>query len=194
MNKIFVIGNIGCGKSLFSSVLSTQLKASGYKSIILDLDDVGHNVLSSDAVFKLACREFGDFESREELASIVFESQDKINKLDSIVRPCIFDKMQSILKENLTKGYDFTIVEESAYNGPQDEFTACADYIIALIADFTTRLNRCLDRGMTEIDFRKRNDLQIEQDVLIKNADFIVDNNNELDDFENIIDDLIKKF
>lgn len=177
MKNIFVIGNIGSGKSAFVTLLSQALNQCNKNVNVLDLDKIGHEVLSDNNVKNLLLTKLGNFSNRQDLALIVFKDKQKLNELNNIVRPYIYKKMLNLLEIAKKDNFEYTIIEQSVYTGHNDIFAKNADYLISVVADFDIRMSRCLKRDMTKNDFEARNNVQIDTKIFLKNADCVITNN-----------------
>lgn len=181
MKKIFVIGKIGCGKSLFCKLLKSQLTKRKMHASVLDLDRLGHNVLQSNDVSYRVMQEFGTT-SRDELGKLVFDNPSKLEQLVKILHPYIY---KACILELLNMGNlntDMAIVEQTAFDGSDDQFIKLADKVIYLDVDENIRKERCLDRGMTQKNFDARNLAQLDPKEYIKVADNIIQNNTTEED------------
>lgn len=162
--KIFVIGNIGSGKSTAAKMLAKKLN---FKYI--NLDELGHQVIEED--HQLIADNFGEFKNREELAMLVFNKTAELNK---ITHPLIYKKMQEELTQNC-------IVEETVYD---KEFISNADIVLCVNASFDVRKNRA-----TNVNFERINAVQ-PQDLKTK-ADYAIENDSNFDKLEESVDEFI---
>ena len=100
---IGIVGGIGSGKSTVANAFANLGCA------VIDADKIGHNVLGIDTVIADLVDQFGDSIledtnslnpqiSRKTLGSIVFDNNDKLEILNSIVRPKITDLMMHELE------------------------------------------------------------------------------------------------
>jgi len=108
-----ITGPTGSGKSTVTSYISSLFE----KSLIVDIDRVGHEVLTlsfvieklSDLFGKDILDEKGNI-SRSALAKIVFRNNDNLEKLNKTVHPEIFKKTERIIKEK-KNFYDIIILD-----------------------------------------------------------------------------------
>ena len=92
--KIGIAGPAGSGKSTVAKLLNNYLHFK-----ILSLDKIGHECLekNKDKITKIFNLKNFD---RKELGKIVFNSKEKLEKLNSIVHPCIIEKVKKNLNNN----------------------------------------------------------------------------------------------
>ena len=179
MKKIFTIGNIGCGKSTFCKILEEELTKLGRAVAILDLDKIATGISKNAEIQKQIKAEFGEYETREDLARIVFKSKDALDKLNAITHPYIYEQMLTNFNNYEEMGTDYVIVEETAYQGENDRFARHADFLVCVICDEGLRQARCIEKGMHLMDFAQRTTLQPSQMSMMADADIIINNNND---------------
>ena len=179
MKKIFVIGAIGGGKTTFCKMLEEQLTEMGYAAVGIDLDVIALALSKNPKVQKQICEEFGEYDTREDLAKLVFHDIEALTRLNQITHPYIYEQMKKNLKNYEEMGTDFVVVEETAYSGKNDKFAAHADVLVCVICDDGLRQARCIEKGLPLVDFTQRNSLQVSQIAMMENADFIINNNND---------------
>ena len=179
MRKIFVIGNIGCGKSTFCKMLEEELTKLGRAVATINLDKIATGISKNAEIQEQIKAEFGEYETREDLARIVFKSKDALDKLNAIMHPIIYEQMLTNFNNYEEMGTDYVIVEESAYQGKNDRFARHADFLVCVICDEGLRQARCIEKGMHLVDFAQRTTLQISQMSMMADADIIINNNND---------------
>ena len=100
---IGLCGKSGSGKTTLAKTLIKQCK---HKVVHLDIDKVGHNVLTIKEVREELINNFGSSiisegtVNRKKLSSIVFESKDKMNILENITWKYMEIYIDNFLKEN----------------------------------------------------------------------------------------------
>ncbi|MGM0641350.1 MAG: dephospho-CoA kinase [Thermotogota bacterium] len=108
-----IVGKAGSGKSYVSNILKENFE----NSIIIDVDRVGHYVLTLFHVKKQLIEVFGkkildDKEEidRKELGKIVFKDQEKLEKLNKIVHSEIYKEIEKKVN-NYLKKYDIIALD-----------------------------------------------------------------------------------
>jgi len=111
---IGITGPAGSGKSTVSKIIKTIYKN---KASIIDVDRLGHEVLTYLFIKEKLKENFGDeiFDdnnniSRSKLGEIVFSNKEKLELLNQIVHPEILKKTEQIVKKISNKN-DIIIVD-----------------------------------------------------------------------------------
>ena len=175
---IGLTGSIGSGKS----TVSKYLLKKGY--IVIDSDLLSREVVQKGKpALKEIQAEFGKKViaadgtlDRKKLASIVFSSKKKKEKLERIVTDRVVKEIKKTLrqlkKENIaeTVFVDAPVLFECGADIP-------FDYIWVVVADDDVRAQRVMERdGCTYEEFLARTSAQLSQDDKMKRADRIIDN------------------
>ena len=186
MEKIFVIGGMGAGKSTARKALIDQ----GLECI--DLDEIGHEVLTWQVVITDLVEAFGEDILDEEgnvnrraLAKKAFESPADTRKLNSITMPRIEDAFTAKLRELEDAGCEAVVVEFSVFKNRSRSLADLADVIIAVLAPLETRIERAVASGFDEVDVRRRIAQQITDAERIERADVVFENVGTKEDLYN---------
>lgn len=170
MKNIFVIGNIGTGKSSFCKMLCENLNNIEKNTFYINLDIYGHKVLNDENVKSDLIKKFGKFDANKELANRAFKDKNTLNILNSITHPKIKKLfLIDLAKFKASNIYDFLIVEQTAVKERNDEFLQKADYCI------------CLTSNKTRSQTPNRINLQPSFDILKNYCDEVVCNDGTLD-------------
>ncbi len=103
---IGICGKSGSGKSTLASELIEEL---GPNIVHLDIDKIGHQVLSTKNVKNALVKAFGahiinnNIINRSELSDIVFSSKEKMQELTDITWPYMQEIIDNFLKKNSDK-------------------------------------------------------------------------------------------
>ena len=188
MKKLFIICGMGAGKSTARKALVDQ----GLPYI--DLDLVGHQVLSWDTVREELKETFGsdifDEEGtvdRRKLAARAFASPAETRKLNRITLPRIEELFSDRVDELERMGHKAVVVEQSVFKNRQGSLAYCADVVIAVIAPLDMRIQRAVASGFSEEDVRNRIARQITDADRIEAADVVFNNNGTPDELQNQI-------
>ncbi len=186
-NKIIVIGvtgGVGCGKSCVLDFLVEKYGAIVYKS-----DDIGHTVMEpgtnayKDIINYLGSEILNADQSinRKTLGSIVFEDEDKLQFLNSIIHPAVEEFIiNDIVREYTNQRHRLFVIEaalliESGYGNFCNE-------LWYIYADTDTRIKRLMNsRNYTKEKCLSIMNNQLSEEEFRSNCDFVVDNKNDFD-------------
>lgn len=157
---IGISGKSGSGKS----TLSTKLHEEYPNSIVINVDEVGHEVLTLPEVMESIKNTFGEdvtkegFVNRKTLGDIVFRSRHEMDKLTDIT----WKGMQSIIDKIIDENKDKIIIIDWLLLPHTKYFNMC-DLKILVDVPFEIRMERAMKRdGITEEKFRLRDSASIE--------------------------------
>lgn len=187
--KIAITGNIGSGKSVFSSFAEKR----GFS--VLKADDISKQILSNDTeVRKEIIKAFGEqsFKNNKPdvkyLAEKVFSDPAKLNKIESILHPRVIKSINDTI--DLIEDEKKIVFVEAAliYEANMEKMF---DYIVLITSNRELRLKRKLKNGISEEDFVKRESNQIAEEEKRKRADFAFVNDGSVDDLKSKFDLLL---
>lgn len=177
MEKIFIIGGMGAGKSTARKALVDQ----GLEYI--DLDQIGHEIHSWQVVKDDLVEAFGEdvldaegYVDRKTLARKAFKSPAETRKLNRITMPRIEDAFTTKLEELEAAGCEAVVVEYSIFKTRSMSVADTADIIIAVVAPLEVRIERAVASGFEEQDVRRRIAQQITDAERIERADVVFNN------------------
>ena len=192
MKIIVIIGGIGSGKSTVSKGFTRHGAA------FMDLDQVGHDVLLRPDVIVDMVAAFGtdilDADGavvRSALAAKAFATPQATAQLNEISHPRLIADAKERLAAFAAEGRPACVVEISPYDGPQGSFgvfTDMADATVAVVAPIELRVKRAVARGMDVADVRARMARQVSDEQRREWADYVIDNDADLDTLSARID------
>lgn len=164
MLKIAITGNIASGKS----TVEKFIEELGYK--VFDTDKIAHEILeNSEDIRNL----FGTLD-RKEIAKIVFNDNEKLKLLESIIHPKVKAKIEEIFD------LDLDIVFISVPQLFETGFNELFDKIIYITADENIRKERLMKRNsLSEEEALKRIKAQSESKKK-EFSDFTIENNGNI--------------
>ena len=183
MLRIGLTGGIGSGKSTVADLLASE----GF--LIVDADQVARDIVEpgQPALAELA-EAFGQdilkpdgTLDRAGLAAKAFVSEEQTALLNAITHPRIAEESARRLNEAEAQGakvavYDMPLLVEKGLDRKMD-------LVVVVDVDVEERVRRLVEkRGLTEDDVRRRIASQVPDDVRLKAADIVVDNNGTLED------------
>lgn len=191
-----ITGGIGSGKT----TAAKYIESLGYS--VIYTDDLAKFVMNNDNKVKSSLiNEFGEeiyFPNGElnskRLSDIVFdtfaEKNPKLTKLNKIVHPPTIEKMMNEIEYLLEKGEELIFVESALIYeaGLDDGF----DFVILIVADEEVRIQRTSARlKLSSEEIRKRDSQQISTEIKKGLADFVVENNGDIEQLHKSIDFVI---
>lgn len=181
MKIIGLTGGIASGKSTVSKYLiSKELDVIDADLISRDIYKVG------EIAYKMVVQEFGkeilndDLTiNRKKLGQIVFNNIQKLEKLNRITHPIIFEEIKKRIDEILKMNKKICIVD-AALLFESDWYKIC-DIKWLVYVDKKTQIKRLVERDkISEADAIKRIDAQMPLEQKLKLSDFIINNSGEI--------------
>ncbi len=181
--RIAVTGNIGSGKTAFTKFLADE----GYP--VIPADDLSKDILMNDPeVRNEIIREFGAQSyqgnkiNHKYLAEEVFSNKNKLKKINSILHPRVRTKIE-LLTEEYFRGSEIVFVEAALIF--ESKIEKMYDYIVLITADREIRMKRSIkSKKLSEIEFTKRENNQLPEDIKKQKADFVFTNDGSLRELE----------
>lgn len=175
MLRIGITGGIGSGKTMVCAIFAT-LGVSIYNS-----DERAKLVMTENNSLKKALKKaFGEdtyFENgqlnRKLLSALVFNDKEKLNTLNSIVHPVVFEDMIKWYAEHENHEY---VIQESAIMFESGSYKML-DKIILVFAEKEIRVERVIKRdSISRVEVEARMSKQMPEEEKIKLADYIIYN------------------
>lgn len=182
--KLAVTGGIGSGKTAFCGFL----KSEGIP--VINVDDVSKDLLENDTeIIKKITRVFGENSyldgkpNKKYLAEEVFSNSENVFKINSILHPKVIKKVD-ILADDLLRNNNVVAAEAALIYEANME--SRFDYVVLIKADKNIRMKRKIElENYSPEQFIKRNENQIPEEEKAECADFVFENNGNLDDLKN---------
>ena len=187
MLKVGITGNIGSGKTTVSKIFEILGVPVFYA------DDAAKKVMVEDPILIEALKkEFGNesyFENgllnRKHIASIVFNSETELAKLNALVHPAVFRAFDNWVTGIKNALY---VMKEAALLFESSSYKTC-DKTIMVSAPLELRINRVMQRdNLTRAEVEGRNERQFSEEKKIQLADFNIRN----DDTELVIPQVLE--
>lgn len=151
MIKVGITGGIGSGKSIVSKIFSLL------EIPIFDADSEAKKIMSNDAeLIQQLKNSFGTTVynsvnelNRAALADIIFNNEEALQKINSIVHPAVNKHFESWVNTNLFASY---IIKEAAILFESGSAEGL-DYIITVMAPEKIRFKRVMERDNVSLDY-----------------------------------------
>ena len=186
MLKIGLTGGIGSGKSEVSNFLQS------WGAYIFDADKESKNIINNNLeAQKEIIKEFGSDVidpnqtiNRQKLARIAFQDEFHQPTLNAIIHPYVFKKINnSFEKIKIENNHNCFVVDAALiYESGADTHM---DYVIVVSSLISHRTERVMSiNNITREDFLKRVSLQWPEEDKVNMADYIIQNNSDLESLE----------
>ena len=190
---IGITGSIGSGKTTVAKLFGRHW----YNRI--DADEIGHEIIKKNSVaYERIINEFGDEVldknrniDRKKLGDVVFNDNKKLKKLNSITHPIIIQNIKNQIKKIKQKCGSKTKIIIDAPLLLETKTKNLADKIIVVNCDkknILRRLSKKYSKGKIERILNQ----QMPLDEKLRYADFVIDNNKNLEYLEKQVNNIIK--
>jgi dephospho-CoA kinase len=175
MLKIGITGNIGGGKTTVSKIFEVLGIPVFYA------DDAAKKVMTEDAILIDALKKAFGAEAyfndgtlnRKHIASIVFNDDAQLSKLNSIVHPAVFRAFDGWTGQVKNAPY---VMKEAALLFESSSYKMC-DYSVMVTAPLELRIDRVMQRdGFSRAEIESRNAKQFSEEKKIQLADYVIRN------------------
>ncbi|MBO5479038.1 MAG: dephospho-CoA kinase [Clostridia bacterium] len=193
MKIIGVTGKSGAGKTTICKILKEK-----YNANIIDADEIARDLSKKGNKYLQAIANcFGEDIlnasgelQRKKLANIIYESEEKRNDLNNITFIYVVEEMKekiSGLKNEKLVVIDAPLLFESGLD-------KMCDFVIGVTASKAQKIERiCKRDNITEEIAQKRLEIQMEEDEIRKRADYVIENENDLQILEKEIEKIEDK-
>ena len=175
MLKIGITGNIGSGKTTVSKVFELLGTPVFYA------DDEAKKVMTTDGILigeiKSTFGEQAYFDNgelnRKHIASIVFNNEEELKKLNNLVHPAVFRAFSAWAENHKNTPY---VLKEAALLFESGSYKMC-DYNITVNAPLETRIQRVIQRdGLSRQEIERRELNQLPEEKKVQLADYVINN------------------
>lgn len=190
MKIIGLTGGIGSGKTTVAKMFEEK-GIPVYNSDVEAKSLMNTNKEVKEKIIRLLGEEsYANNElNRKYIAEQVFNNPKKINDLNKIVHPAVFEDFKKWTKLQTTS----MIIKEAAILFESGSFQDC-DQIISVIADEEIRIARTMKRdALTRNQVLERIDNQWKDEQRIEKSDFIIKNENGLDELQKQVDEIYNR-
>ena len=187
-------GQTGAGKSTVSQVfakngfavinadmIARAVVEKGTKCLDEISDFFGSGILNEDRTL-----------NRKSLAKIVFTDKSKLDSLNTIIYPYITGEILRQIKAHSLSGEKLILLDApTLFESRADDF---CEFIISVVASPEIRKKRIIERdGLTPEQADERMSSQLDADFFISHSDYIIENNDSIDNVSGISNEVSAK-
>lgn len=183
MKVLGITGGVGAGKSTILDYLNRR-----YHARIIEADKVGHFLMEpGQKVYYRIVETFGSgilkgdqTIDRQKLGRLVFEDQEKLMKLNSLVHPAVKGYIASEIERERKEGkVPFTAVEAALLI--EDHYDTICDELWYIYADEDVRRRRlAASRGYSSEKSDSIMKNQLPDEIFRESCQFVIDNSSEI--------------
>lgn len=176
---IGLLGGIGSGKSTVANILHDN----GCE--VINADRIAHRLLEQEYIERRIVNAFGPevissgIIDRRRLADFVFESQQNLDIINSIIHPEVLKKIDKLIGAYSRSNSIRAIVLDVPLLAEAGWIDKC-DKLIFVECNPEIRFQRAQKRGLSVDQIKKREKFQFSLDIKSKLAHYIVHNNSDL--------------
>jgi dephospho-CoA kinase len=192
MAKKIIIGVTGTFASGKTSVARMIMSMGAAGKV--DADEIGHELLSERSVIQRITDVFGkgaltgERIDRKKLGKIVFSDKKKLGFLNDIMHPLILGR----IKEEVDAVQGGAVVIDAPLL-IETKLHKLADIVVVVRTDDDIAEKRAILKGYTKKEIREVRSHQLALPEKLKEADFVIDNNGEIDKTKEGVTELWKK-
>ena len=184
MFVVGITGGIGCGKSQVSQVFREK------GALVLDADEVSRRMTDVDGRALPAVRELlgssffhkdGSL-NRKLVAETVFSNKKLLDEYSRIIHKEVLDEMGETIDAENKKGTKLVVMDVPI--PVKRGFVDVCNQVLVISCDDELRLRRLTERGMSELDARRRMAMQMSREEYEELSDFVIDNSGSLSALE----------
>jgi dephospho-CoA kinase len=191
MLKIGLTGGIGSGKSAVSTIFSEN------KIPVYNSDQRAKWLMNNDSLLKEKIVNLFDSQAyqddnlnRSYISSIVFNDSSKLIQLNKLVHPAVALDFEQWIHKNKNTSY---VVKEAAILIESEAYKQM-DVIILVVCDESKRKERVVQRDNSSLkEVEKRIAKQLSDENKMKFADYVINNEGNLEDLEENVMNVINK-
>ena len=178
--KVAIIGGIGSGKSSVISLLAS------YGERVCDCDEIYRQICELPMYIQLIQDKFGAIKDgkidKKSLAEIVFADKEKLQALNSLAHPLVFEEIDKIYKESDRNLF----IEVSAFDIEMKDYF---DEIVFVRSQKSTRIERVKSRnGFDENYVLSIMSKQMSDEEMESISDFVVVNDGDIGALESQVE------
>lgn len=194
MVVIGLTGGIASGKSTISNMLMDM------KIPVIDADVIARDVVKPETdTLKRLVKKFGEdilnidgTLNRKKLSNIVFNDRESLKQLNLIIHPAIKNAIMNKLNEYKKSKEKYCVVDAALLI--EANFIDIVDCVILVYVNRKTQVERLMNRDKISMEEAERKiDSQMSLDEKMKYADYLVDNNHDVENTRLQLKSIIKE-
>lgn len=194
MVVIGLTGGIASGKSTISNMLMDM------EILVIDADVIARDVVKPETdTLKRLVQKFGEdilnidgTLNRKELSNIVFNDRESLKQLNLIIHPAIKNAIMNKLNEYKKSKEKYCVVDAALLI--EANFIDIVDCVILVYVNRKTQVERLMNRDKISMEEAERKiDSQMSLDEKMKYADYLVDNNHDVENTRLQLKSIIKE-
>lgn len=194
MVVIGLTGGIASGKSTISNILMDM------KIPVIDADVIARDVVKPETdTLKRLVQKFGEdilnidgTLNRKKLSNVVFNDRESLKQLNLIIHPAIKNAIMNKLNEYRKSKEKYCVVDAALLI--EANFIDIVDCVILVYVNRKTQVERLMNRDKISMEEAERKiDSQMSLDEKMEYADYLVDNNNDVENTRLQLKSIIKE-
>jgi len=186
-------GNIGMGKT----TALKMFKECG--ALTYDVDEFVHQILESKEVTMRLVQILGkeilieeNSLNKEKVAEIIFNDKEKRKAVEEVIHPLVLDKIKEISRKHKEKNPHSIIIFEVPLLF-EAGFEKFFDRTIVVYSSEKSAINRSIKKGFSSEGIKRRLESQMPIEEKKRQADFLIDNNGEINNTQEQVMAIYKK-
>lgn len=196
MIKIGITGGFGSGKSearkVFESLGIPSIDSDEIVKLLLKKGNRGYKKIIEEFKDEDILLENGEL-NKKRLAEIIFLDPIKREKLEKIIHPLVIEERERLFKEYEKKLNDRDFIVGEASLIFEANTKNLFDYVILVKSSKEKRIERLLKKGYTLDEIEKRMDAQWDDEKKEKLADFVIENEGDLEELKKSVLKIIEE-
>jgi len=180
--KVGLTGGIGAGKSTVADLFSKR------GAVVIRSDELARQVIEpqtpgqKQVISRFGIEILNDKGSidRAKLAQIVFKDDVALKDLENIVHPLVRERTNQLMSEQTSE----TIIINEIPLLLEKNMESLFDFLVIVISSEKNRLERLLQRGVSEDQAKARMAKQVDDQARKAAADFLIVNDGNLDQLD----------
>jgi len=180
--KVGLTGGIGAGKSIVADLFSKR------GAVVIRSDELARQVIEPETpgqkqvISRFGIEILNDKGSidRAKLAQIVFKDDVALKDLENIVHPLVRERTNQLMSEQTSE----TIIINEIPLLLEKNMESLFDFLVIVISSEKNRLERLLQRGVSEDQAKARMAKQVDDQARKAAADFLIINDGNLDQLD----------